>query len=913
MHAELEHDLLSIPGLAQIGTGGVGEPSHLPSKEILSHEGSNIDAFEQDSGEEDCQACCSEGDPVEALHADVCLGTAEEEEEKEEEEEQEQEATPPGEADAAQGGDDKASATEGEASPVSKKRAQTSKARSQSLEGRLAQLAQPRQPRQDSGPEPSETLWKRPPQKKRKSRPALLFRLRPSNLHEAMEAFWASGFREAPQFTYAFPEEEVTTQFKENSNVCFELLPEAKRILQTVHDKYGGPEQFMARLYGDQRISAKELQDTVAQYLAEHNIADKVEIRIVDSMLAAAYVSKSSDDKYVVNIANCPISSSMVQGICDHEVGTHLLRMMNDEHQVWHGHRDRFRLSNPWTTEEGFATLNTYLSMRCKLLYPQALRYFAVCRGAQLGFVELFQELQGHVSDPRECWQMCCRIKRGMMDTSQPGAFYMDQAYFKGAVEILRHLDEIDFGRLYGGQIALQDLDKVHFLMRKDMVKMPRFMSNADKLKTYMSHCRKLIRENQIEAAMERICKPVFLRAARELVRPPKAELRTTVAVGASVLQKSSSSKTLDLARLEDLARPRALPAPSGTSETESAGPRRELDVARLAGFAAPRTRAEDGTSGNGAARSNSVDGPRIVDLARLQDLARPRVLSLEPARLQQEVDAPRREPCPLRLLELARPRASSKDVEQGTTAAGVGEEAAASPKNLRAESRSRKVSLPVILVPAPAVGMADVSPMARPPDMARLAVLAQPRKTSEEEVEAQSTSPRNPRKVPAKKKRSKCRILALAQEKWEQSEDVDGTLGSATDELDDAIVAPASQTEGASPLDAGDPCAGEAKKASDKRRTSRARPLTTAVEASGGTHPQEAEAEAFQPATLRLPSNAPLKASASRRPRMSVRMPRASAVLPCAAVTVAANAASDRFSVSFFLTCRAQQTQGKT
>merc|ERR1719482_984581 len=157
-----------------------------------------------------------------------------------------------------------------------------------------------------------------------------------------------------------------------------------------------------------------------------------------------------------------------VQGICDHEVGTHLLRMMNDEHQVWHGIRDRYKLANPWTTEEGFATLNTYQSMPCRLMYPQALRYYAVCRGAQSGFVELFHELMTHTSDPKRCWQMCCRIKRGMIDTSLPGAFYLDQAYFKGAVEILRHLDEVDFGRLYGGQIALQDLDKVHFLLRKE-------------------------------------------------------------------------------------------------------------------------------------------------------------------------------------------------------------------------------------------------------------------------------------------------------------------------------------------------------------------------------------------------------------------------------------------------------------
>merc|ERR1712113_395013 len=97
----------------------------------------------------------------------------------------------------------------------------------------------------------------------------------------------------------------------------------------------------------------------------------------------------------------------------------------------------------------GFATLNTYMSLPCKLLYPQALLYFAVCRGSQLGFVELFRELLSLMEDADRCWQLCCRIKRGMEDTSLPGAVDIEQAYFKGAIEILRQLHDIDLGELY--------------------------------------------------------------------------------------------------------------------------------------------------------------------------------------------------------------------------------------------------------------------------------------------------------------------------------------------------------------------------------------------------------------------------------------------------------------------------------
>ncbi|CAE8677750.1 unnamed protein product [Polarella glacialis] len=175
-----------------------------------------------------------------------------------------------------------------------------------------------------------------------------------------MDAFFASDFKEAPQFTYSYPEEQVTKAFKDNSEVCFDYLPEARRIMDKVRHSPGGVDAFMKTMYGEEKVSSEELRDLVADYLKEHNVEDKVEIRIVEGMLSAANVVKPSPDKkYIVNIAKGMISKPIIHSICDHEVGTHLLRMMNDEHQVWHGFRDRYKLANPWTTEEGFATLNT--------------------------------------------------------------------------------------------------------------------------------------------------------------------------------------------------------------------------------------------------------------------------------------------------------------------------------------------------------------------------------------------------------------------------------------------------------------------------------------------------------------------------------------------------------------------------
>mmetsp|Transcript_116275 Transcript_116275/g.183847 ORF Transcript_116275/g.183847 Transcript_116275/m.183847 type:complete len:880 (-) Transcript_116275:173-2812(-) len=622
--------------------------------------------------------------------------------------------------------------------------------RSQRTGSRLEELAKPKPVLQEPEP-PTLPAIPREQKKKQKNRPSLLLRLRPTNLEESWEAFSASGFQEAPRFTYAYSEDVVAKHFEENSNVCFELLPEAKRILQRVQDEYGGSETFMKQLYGERKIPAEELRDIVADYLKDHNIEDKVEIRLVDNMLAAANVTKpGADEKYVVNIANGPISWNMVQGICDHEVGTHLLRMMNDEHQVWHGSRDRYKLANPWTTEEGFATLNTYQSMPCRLMYPQALRYYAVCRGAQCGFVELFNELREHTSDPKRCWQMCCRIKRGMVDTSLPGAFYMDQAYFKGAVEILRHLNEVDFGRLYGGQIALQDLDKVHFLLRKEVVRLPRFLNSADTLKTYIAHCRRLIKENQIEAAVEKVCKPVFIRTAREFFKPPKQKMNATIAIGELDVSgkdaRSASvgaSRPMDAERLADLARPRQALATTLQTETAPAAKTRDFDRNRVFELSLPRRRVEP--EAEKEPRCSSI--PRSCNLARLEDLAKPRQLSIEYiSDCNDQKRDERRGLDSKRLFELAMPR-----------------------RVVESESTSND----------PPDAGDSVPPPPKPLDVARLAELAAPRKQCEDK-----TVPcKCPRKSGRRKRRSKCRILAMVQERNEVADEtIDEENGMESD-----------------------------------------------------------------------------------------------------------------------------------
>merc|ERR1712083_956785 len=102
-----------------------------------------------------------------------------------------------------------------------------------------------------------------------------------------------------------------------------------------------------------------------------------------------------------------------------------------------------------------------YISWPSACLFMPALSYFAVCRGTKVGFVELFHEVRTYINDPVICWNLCCKIKRGLVDTSLPGAYFKEQVYFQGVTEILQHLDNIDFLKLYSGQISWKDLHVV--------------------------------------------------------------------------------------------------------------------------------------------------------------------------------------------------------------------------------------------------------------------------------------------------------------------------------------------------------------------------------------------------------------------------------------------------------------------
>jgi len=59
-------------------------------------------------------------------------------------------------------------------------------------------------------------------------------------------------------------------------------------------------------------------------------------------------------------------------------------------------------------------------------MYKSALNYYSAYMASKMSFVELFNDLEKYIDNPRRRWKCTLRVKRGMVDTVEPGGLYKD-------------------------------------------------------------------------------------------------------------------------------------------------------------------------------------------------------------------------------------------------------------------------------------------------------------------------------------------------------------------------------------------------------------------------------------------------------------------------------------------------------
>ena len=113
--------------------------------------------------------------------------------------------------------------------------------------------------------------------------------------------------------------------------------------------------------------------------------------------------------------------------------------------------------------------------------------------------MDLFDDLEKYIDNPRRRFKICLRAKRGLTDCAQYGGFYKDKVYFEGAVKILRKRKQLDLRALYAGKISIDDIQRAEIESKINWENMilPHFI--RDDLDTYMKSLDKIAATNFID------------------------------------------------------------------------------------------------------------------------------------------------------------------------------------------------------------------------------------------------------------------------------------------------------------------------------------------------------------------------------------------------------------------------------
>ncbi|MDD5040582.1 MAG: DUF1704 domain-containing protein [Patescibacteria group bacterium] len=206
------------------------------------------------------------------------------------------------------------------------------------------------------------------------------------------------------------------------------------------------------------KLRMDDVIDRIGHYLAEKKLT-RWKIKILDSATADMQVNKKNA---IMVRKKAQITENRLRALIAHEIETHIFRLEN-------GRLQRYRLFEQGTasylpTEEGLAIYNQRrlnIPLGAKHFSP-ALNVIAAYHGQSMPFHELHRLLTAeYQQNPVRAWQLCVRVKRGLGDTTAPGAFMKDIVYFLGyhmITNLVLEKGTSELRKLYIGKISAADL-----------------------------------------------------------------------------------------------------------------------------------------------------------------------------------------------------------------------------------------------------------------------------------------------------------------------------------------------------------------------------------------------------------------------------------------------------------------------
>ncbi|XP_063160107.1 putative tyrosine carboxypeptidase MATCAP2 isoform X1 [Candoia aspera] len=322
----------------------------------------------------------------------------------------------------------------------------------------------------------------------------ILTAIKPSNVEREKIKFFKSDFTSNPQFEYA--SSALPSVLEKHSQASNLFLKQAIRIMELTLQKYGSYENF-EQSTGGSLLPRSRIWNHVRKYMVKEGCLGEIVVHLSEDLLSRASMTVvNGRPTLTINISTA--REHWLEGMLRHEIGTHYLRGINNNSQIWNNWSGRrkhgLKPINP--TEEGLASIHSVLLRKDPFLWRAALLYYTVYQASQMSFSQLFQDIGRFVTDPSTRWDYCVRAKRGWTDTSQPGCFSKDQVYLDGILRILRYRHSIDFYLLTAlGKVSYEDVDRLKDLGMTENMRVPHFLQDYSR---YMEHLEKIMEVNEI-------------------------------------------------------------------------------------------------------------------------------------------------------------------------------------------------------------------------------------------------------------------------------------------------------------------------------------------------------------------------------------------------------------------------------
>ena len=200
---------------------------------------------------------------------------------------------------------------------------------------------------------------------------------------------------------------------------------------------------------------AKEMFEKIfKKYGLEH-----WEVKIKDEMVTDCTAGKNNR---LFLKKDASFSEKRIKHLIVHEIETHILTAENGKNQPFLIFNRG--LADYLITQEGLAMYNsiTHLKTSIKDSYKSLALVIATETAMNGSFVETFEKILSYGIPIEHALRVALKTKRGLSDTSRPGAFTKDIIYYQGFKQVSEFVE--NGGRLkdlYIGKFNLQDMDLV--------------------------------------------------------------------------------------------------------------------------------------------------------------------------------------------------------------------------------------------------------------------------------------------------------------------------------------------------------------------------------------------------------------------------------------------------------------------